>query len=164
MFIPEISGNLTVEKKDQLLQLLKEIETGLDFTLNLKPLERRTINKMGDRSKPFVDKALEIVSQNSELIPEYLDKDEFRKYYDLSQYLFSLLILMAKLTEKIEDTMFVAGAQAVDWSLKLYEYLKIASRGGVPGTDQLVAELAKRYQYRANKGGSVEKKDEPASS
>ncbi len=47
MILPEISGRLTEEQMGRLMGQLKEIEGCLDFSVNLKPIERRTKRKQG---------------------------------------------------------------------------------------------------------------------
>jgi hypothetical protein len=162
MILPEILGRLTEEQVGKLMGQLKEIEGCLDFSVNLKPIERKTIHKLGDRARPFVHKAMEIASGNPDLVPHYLSTEELQRDYELAQNLFSLLSQLMKIKEKMEDTWIVAGARVLDWSRKFYKYLKDAAKAGVPGTDNFVGELSGMYHRRPQKKNKTETENSPA--
>ncbi len=151
MILPEISEELTDEQMTQLGQSLTGMEAILAFPINLTPRQRRSLQTMGDRSLPFVERTVEIASKNPDLVPEYLNLDRLNRYFELSTELFSVLSKLTRLREKAEDAHYVAGAQALDWSRKFYLYLKSAAKAGVPGTDNYVQELSRRYKPRKRK-------------
>jgi hypothetical protein len=151
MMLLEISEDLTDEQMAQLGQSLADVEAILAFPINLTPRERKSLQTMGDRSLPFVEKTVEIASANPDLVPEYLKVDRLNRYFELSNELFSVLSKLSRLREKAEDARYVAGAQSLAWARKFYRYLKVASVSGVPGTDAFVQELSKRYHQKPRK-------------
>ncbi|MBS4033677.1 MAG: hypothetical protein KGZ85_04360 [Ignavibacterium sp.] len=141
-----ISAELKEETKQEILSFLNQITERLPFLINLTPEERQTIPKMGDKTYAFVDKALELATQNPNLVPPYLDVEELKRDFTLASMLRPIVSALNSLTEKLNDTQMAVGSEAYVSALSFYNSSKSAAKSNVPGTDAIVSELAKRFE------------------
>jgi hypothetical protein len=74
-----ISATISQEDRDAIAQAVATIKQRLPFLIDLVGDERSNMPKMGDKSRAFVSKALEVASQNSDFLPRSFDVDEMRK-------------------------------------------------------------------------------------
>lgn len=118
---------------------------------NLTGQDRKEMNKLGEKSFAFVEKALEYASTNPTLVPSYLDLPEATKDLKLFQDLNSILKLISTLNRAVEDTMMVAGSEAYDAALIFYGSVKGAGRVNVPGSQSVFEDLQKRYIAKSKK-------------
>ena len=68
-----ISATLARKEKDAVLQAIATIKEKLPFLIDLSAEERKALPKMGDKSRAFVGKALEVATQNPEFLPRSFD-------------------------------------------------------------------------------------------
>ncbi|MHB9140473.1 MAG: hypothetical protein ACYC25_01180 [Paludibacter sp.] len=115
---------------------------------NLTGQDRLELRKLGDKSLPFVEKALEYASTNPTLVPSYLDLVEAKKDLKLTQDLSNVLKQVTTLQRAIEDTTMVVGSEAYDAALVFYNSVKGASRVNVPGSEAVYNDLQKRFAAR----------------
>jgi hypothetical protein len=60
-----INAALSAEDKSDIMVAINTIKQKLPFLIDLSPDERRAMLKLGDKSLAFVNKALEVATQNS---------------------------------------------------------------------------------------------------
>ncbi|HRZ96429.1 MAG TPA: hypothetical protein P5084_02655 [Paludibacter sp.] len=118
---------------------------------NLTPSDRLEINKMGDKTLAFVQKALEYAENNPSLVPVYLDITEAKKDFALSRDLNNILKQVSTLQRAIEDTMMVSGSEAYNAALVFYNSVKGASRVNVPGSEAVYNDLHQRFAVKLKK-------------
>ncbi|MCR4416116.1 MAG: hypothetical protein NUV92_00015 [Ignavibacteria bacterium] len=140
-----ISYELKDNEKNEIIELINQINQKLPFLINLTPEERMELPKMGDKTIPFVEKALELSNLNPNLVPPYINLDELRKDLELSKSLREILNLVGQLYEKLSDTYTAVGSEAYVSALAFYNSAKSAAKSNVPGTDVIVNELGKRF-------------------
>jgi hypothetical protein len=116
---------------------------------NLTGQDRLELRKLGDKTMPFVEKALEYASTNPTLVPSYLDLSEANKDLKLTQDLSSILKQISTLNRAVEDTLMVAGSEAYDAALVFYNSVKGASRVNVPGSEAVYNDLQKRFAVKS---------------
>jgi hypothetical protein len=146
MSYDNISSEVPKEKLDQFKQNVKEMDEAMPFTINLTPAQRRSLPIMGDKTVAFVEKSLEFANNNQQFVPPYLKLNEFSKDLVLSKDLKSLMNILVPFTEKIMDTYYAAGAEALNAALTFYNSVKQASKAKIPGSDEIARELQKRYK------------------
>ena len=61
--------------------------------------------KMGDKSRTFVQKTMELVKQNQDFLPRSFDVEEMQKDVDLFNDLYPILLSLQQLNELVEDTL-----------------------------------------------------------
>lgn len=145
-----ISTEISAAIAADIIEKLNAVNTALGSILlfNLTGQDRLELRKLGDKSLPFVEKALEYASNNSALVPTYLDLVEAKKDLKLTQDLSNILKQVSTLNRAIEDTLMVAGSEAYDAALVFYNSVKGASRVNVPGSEAVYNDLQKRFAAR----------------
>jgi len=133
---------------DAIQQAITTIKTQLPFLLKLSPDEKRIYARMGDKSLPFVDKALGYAETNPHLVPPYLQVVEFKKDMELVKSLTKIQQPLKSLMEAIDDTMIVAGNESYSAALVFYNSAKRAADAGVQGTQSIVNDLKQRFPGR----------------
>ena len=139
---------------ERVIEKVREIGWCLPVLIQLGAEERRSGVRLGDKSVAFVEKALQIAKERSDIMPSYIDVEEMERDLELYRNLGLLLREVASLYEAIEDTRMAAGGDAYSTALLVYGVLKQASQSGVPGTDVLVEELAMRFPGRGRRQGT----------
>ena len=151
-----ISAQINDETVNQVINLVQEIDKLLPFAINLSAEDMKTIVAMGDKSFPFVDKSLELAQQNPEFVPKFMDVEEFTRDLALSKQMRKIMNVMMPLSEKIRDTYYAVGSEAFFQARLFYGSTKTAAKADVPGTDDIVKELGKRYKPIGRKKNEVE--------
>ncbi len=147
----KISKGLSVKQFERLSAEIKRLDKEFDFSVTLSPTERRNIPKMGDKTLPFVDKALNYATQFPNMTPPFLDMKQFRENYKLANQMHILLMEISQVVEKISDTYYAAGAEAFLAARQIYGYIKYASNSGETPAGAIVEDLKKRYKKRPRK-------------
>lgn len=141
-----ISASLTPEDKQAVMAAIATLREKLPFLTDISPEERRSLPKMGDKSRAFVQKALEIAQQNEGILPRAFDLAEMRKDVALAADLYAILLAIAQLHELVDDTYLVVGSEAYAGALLIYNAAKINNVGGL---DDALDELGKRFARKA---------------
>jgi len=141
-----ISFELTPEKATQIgdaLALLRS--TLLPILVTLTTTERQEMARMGDKTFPFVVKALEYCKQEPQLYANFVDVSEFDK--DVTGYatLRGLYTQLEVITSALDDSLMLSGSEAYNAALVAYSILKNAARTHQPGAKEKVVELANRF-------------------
>jgi len=114
--------------------------------------ERKALPKMGDKSRAFVSKALEIATQNPDFLPRSFDLEELRKDVLLFEALYPLLLSMTQMQELLDDTCLAVGSEAYAAALQVYGYAKAS--GNIGGLDAVVSEMGQRFARKPRKAKS----------
>jgi len=152
MSTTRISATLTSTEKDAVLQAISTIKEKLSFLVDLSSDDRKTLPKMGDKSRAFVSKALEVAAQNPEFLPRSFDLDEMRKDVQLFEALYPVLLSLTQLQELVDDTTLAVGSEAYAAALQVYNYAKASGQG--TGLDAMVVEMGQRFARKAGKAKS----------
>jgi hypothetical protein len=75
-----VSATLSPSDRDEVLVAIATIKAKLPFLLSLTPEESKSLPRLGDKSRAFTVKALEIALQHSEFLPRMFDVEEFRLF------------------------------------------------------------------------------------
>ena len=148
-----ISAKLSNTDQTAVLEAINTIRQKLPFLLDLTPEERRSLPRMGDKSRAFVTQALIIAEQNEDILPRSFDVGEMRKDVELVQALEPILPALAQLQELIEDTYIAVGSEAYAVTLAVYQYAKASGKGAA--LDKLLDALGQRFARKS--GGNKPK-------
>lgn len=154
MPIAPISASLSAADRFAVMDAVATIKEKLPFLVDLSTADRKTLPKMGDKSRAFVSKALEVASQNPEFLPRSFDIEELRKDVQLFESLYPLLLMMTQLQELLDDTCLAVGSEAYAAALQVYTYAKAS--GNVAGLDALVGEMGQRFARKPRKPKAAE--------
>ncbi|MDR2499831.1 MAG: hypothetical protein LBD37_01965 [Treponema sp.] len=80
------------------------------YLIALTPEERQKMPKMGEKSLEFVEKAHDFALQNPNLVPPYLDMDEFGKDFSEAHGLWTVHNAVRQLDEGLADTEMAVGS------------------------------------------------------
>ena len=149
MSTTKISAALAQTDKDALLQAIATIKEKLPFLVDLSSEERKALPKMGDKSRAFVSKALEVAAQNPEFLPRSFDLEEMRKDVQLFEALYPVLLSLTQLQELVDETTLAVGSEAYAAALQVYNYAKASGQG--TGLDTMVEEMGQRFARRNRK-------------
>lgn len=143
-----VSAVLTTQDVADINTALDSISAKLPFLIDLSPEELKALPRLGDKSVAFVNKALELVMQNSDFLPRSFNVDEFKKDVDLFNQLYSFLQKIRMFVEKLEDTYAQTGSEAYSSALVIYASAKRA-RGDLSGLDSILDDLGRRFVQKA---------------
>ncbi|MBW4580851.1 MAG: hypothetical protein KME42_14895 [Tildeniella nuda ZEHNDER 1965/U140] len=144
-----ISAALTATDRAAVMNAITTIKETLPFLIDLSVDERKALPKMGDKSRAFVSKALEVATQNPDFLPRSFDLDEMRKDVQLFEAMYPIVVAMAQLQELLDDTYVTVGSEAYAAALQVYTYAKASGQGA--GLDSVVDELGQRFARKAKK-------------
>ncbi|MFB2769729.1 hypothetical protein ACE1AT_10635 [Pelatocladus sp. BLCC-F211] len=147
-----ISSTLSQTDRDALLKAIATIKEKLPFLIDLSAEERKALPKMGDKSRAFVSKALEVATQNPEFLPRSFDLEEMRKDVQLFEALYPLLLSLTQLQELVDNTCLAVGSEAYAAALQVYSYAKTSGQGS--GLNAVVDQMGQRFARQSRKSKS----------
>ena len=122
---------------------LKTLEDRLASLIDLTPVQRRTLVKMGDKSEAFARKAVEVLNNNPNVLPGNFDLAELRRDLAGFDQLRSRLMRVARIHERMADSQLALGSDVMSATLEGYAFLKVAGQG--EGLDAARKALAVRF-------------------
>ena len=141
---------VTPENKENIFQALKSIKEGMTYLIKLSEDDRKSIQKIDDGRKPFVQKSLEHALKNMDLDPGSELLKEAGKDIDLYSFLASVENELHQMLEMVTDTKQVAGSEAYEVARFIYMKAKMNVKMGIPGSQAIVDELCKLYKVNYN--------------
>lgn len=123
-----VSATLSAEDQQAVLAAINTIKQKLPFLVNLTADQRQSLPKMGDQSVAFVNKALEVATQNPDLLPRNFVIDEMSKDVALFNALQPIVVALTQLVEFVNDTATEVGSEAYTAGLAVYLYAQAAGK------------------------------------
>lgn len=140
---------------DTVTQKLQECKSALaPFLQGLTVDERSSLFKMGDKTVTTVQKTKSYVETNPEFVPAYMDKAEFLKDEAVVTSLNPLTNLASQLTSDLNDTIMLAGSEALQASMLYYGQVKEAQSKGIVTAKPIYEDLSQRFAKRSRKGNA----------
>lgn len=136
--------------KEAIAVLQAKLEPNL---ISLIVEERKNLNKMGEVSRPFVEKVMEYVEINPEFKSPYNNVEEMNKDWTLINQLGSVFNILNQICSNLDDTLLEAGAEVLDQANKYYGSVQIAAKDGMPNSKKVYEDLAVRYERRSKRRG-----------
>ncbi|MCY7320900.1 MAG: hypothetical protein LH660_03640 [Phormidesmis sp. CAN_BIN36] len=145
----QISASLTQADREAVLAAVATIKEKLPFLLDLTAEERRSLPKMGDKSRAFVGKALEVAKQNPDFLPRSFDLDEMKRDVELFESLYPIFLALTQLQDLVDDRVVGVGSDAYAAALLVYNFAKASGKGS--GLDAVADEMSKRFARKSRK-------------
>ena len=142
-----IIGELPVDQQKVLLQTITDIQSKLPFLLDLTTADRRSLPKLGDKSRAFIDHGLVLASQNPGILPRNFDLDQYNQEVTLVRQLEPIVLAMRQLMKRLEDTFMAVGSDAYSQTLVVYQVAKLADKNGL--LDEHLDSLAQRFARKS---------------
>lgn len=140
-----LSAEVTAANKTVILTKLTEIDTILDFLINLTKDERIKLPKLGATSLAFDEQCASYMATAPNLIPPFVDPAEVTKDRNLRLVLADLLRETRKLCEKLDDSLLLVGSEIWMADLSFYQTVRQAAKRDVPGADTIYDDLKERF-------------------
>jgi hypothetical protein len=142
-----ISLTLTAADHAAIADALSTLESKLSGLISLSTDERRSLNKMGEKSETFCRRTLVAMSDNAGLIPADVDVAEAQR--DLAQLdaLRPHIARLTKLLGRAEDSEMALGSDVMVTALEGYALLKVLGKGS--GLDALRKDMSARFVRKA---------------
>lgn len=144
-----VSATLSPEDRDAVIAWIANIREKLHFTIDVAPKLKRTMPKMGDKSRAFVQKALDVAVQHPDFLPRSFDIDEMKRDIDLFEIVYPLAMALSQLQADVDDTLAAIGSDAYSAALQVYRHAK--AHGDGSGLDTLVEEMGQRFDRPVRK-------------
>ena len=144
-----ISAQLSQADRDAVMAAIATIKAKLPFLIDLSAEERKALPKMGDKSRAFVSKAMEVATQNPDFLPRAFDLAELQKDVQLFEALYPVLMSLTQLHDLVDDTCLAVGSEAYAAALQVYTYAKASGQG--TGLETAVEELGLRFARKTRK-------------
>ena len=106
-----VSATLLTADREAVMTALGVIRERLPFLIDLTTAERVILPKLGDKTQPFVKKAVDIARQHPELLPAGF-LEEMRKDAQLLASLSPIRLAIDLLQKQINDPVVQVGAEA----------------------------------------------------
>ena len=113
--------------------------------VNIGADEKRALTKMGSKSVDFVSKTLTYSNTNPQFKPAFVDLDNFSHDVTAFGLLRSLQQPVSQLADMLDDSMAVAGSDAMNAALAYYQSVKTANKLNVPGAATISDDLSTRF-------------------
>ncbi|NJK59693.1 MAG: hypothetical protein HC918_04785 [Oscillatoriales cyanobacterium SM2_1_8] len=147
-----LSAELTAADLAAIRAALATIQEKLPFLIDLTPEESKTLARMGDKSRAFVAKALEVAESNPEILPGFFEVSEMRQDLTLYEALYPVAMQLAQLSELVNDTIALAGSEALTSARLVYKFAKASNVGA--GLEPLIADMGKRFRGQGKQKGT----------
>lgn len=134
---------LTEAQRTAIDTSLASIGNELSFLVSLDARERQALSKMGQKTRAFVEDAIELGIRNPGMLPRSLDPDEMRGRLDLVDQLREIQGAIQQLEDRIGDTLMLAGSELYEEARLIYQLTK--TRAKAPGLDAAVQSLSQRF-------------------
>ena len=142
-----VSATLSEADRKAVLDAIETIRTKLSFLIDLTPEQRRSLPKMGDKSRAFVAKALAIAQHNSDFLPRSFSVEEFERDVALAEALLPVMVSLTRLQEQVTDTYTEVGSEAYSASLVVYQYGRNSGDG--QSLEGLLDDMGQRFARKS---------------
>ncbi len=155
-----ISIDIPAQVTAEVLNKFREIEALLKpYAVVVADEEKNSLLKLGDKTLPFVNKAVAYTETATEYSPSYPDTAEFRRDNQALQALDQMYQPAVQVLRMIEDTRVLAGNDAYSAALIYYNAVKQASLNGVAKAKVIYEDLAQRFPGRPRKTAETVKSE-----
>jgi hypothetical protein len=152
------AGGLTAEIANLIVTLVNEADEVFDeFGATLSAAERARLIGAGFKNLGFVRNAYLLATQNSALVPGYLDMAAFARSMEYLERKQGIMLRLDQFGKKVSDGILLDSDMAVHYALEFYNFNKEAAKQKVAGAESVYNKL-KTY-FKRTKQQSAEPTD-----
>ena len=129
-------------------QAFRSIKEQMPFLTKLSEGERKSISKMDDGRRPFVEKSFELAALNPVLDPGAGMIDAGKRDLNLFLALTTIKNELEQLLEMVTDTRQIVGAEAYETARFIYMKAQMAVKMKEPGSQTILDELGKLFRHQ----------------
>jgi hypothetical protein len=143
-----VSGSLSSEDVQAILDQIIKLQQQMAFLINLSPDEKHSMPKFGEKSRTFVATAVTVATQNPDMLTRGFNMEALKNNASLLEALYPIRLALDHLTGMVDDTYFAAGCDAYNSARQVYSLAKSAhlNTGGFEGALQ---DLSRRFARHA---------------
>lgn len=142
-----VSAELSEADRQAVLAAIETIRQKLPFLIDLSPEQRRSLPKMGDKSRAFVGKALAVAQNNSNFLPRSFSVEEMARDVGLTEALQPIMVSLTRLQEQVQDTYIEVGSEAYTAALVVYQYGRTSGDG--ESLETLLDDMSQRFARKS---------------
>ena len=117
----------------------------------LSSQDKKEMAKMGDKSFALVHKALEYCLKVPDLVPPYLDVEAYQQDVEAVTLLRGYSQDLEGVVAPLDDTLTLAGAEALNATLMYYNSSRQAAKANIPNAANVYNDLSARFPGVARK-------------
>jgi hypothetical protein len=154
--ISTLQSNPTLSQADTdaIMTAITTIRQKLPFLTDLTSDERKTLSKLGDKSHGFLQKAVDVATQNPEILPASHPLEVVTDTAQTFQGLSAIKLALQQLYQQVNDTTIKAGSDAFAMARTIYAATKspIAGAHLASATDSLSKRFVRKARTAAATG------------
>lgn len=127
-------------------QHFSDLRSLFPFLMGLATGEKATRTGIQVDNKQWVLDCLNEMEQDSSFLPSFLRPNLVKNDIELFEQLEVLRVETMDFLDRLNDTQFLAGAEAYSVCLIYYQILETAARAGIAGADERYNRLKGRFQ------------------
>ena len=128
------------------LQAIKDAKAGMPFLVKLSKDDRKSLQKMDDGRKPFVQKSIDYAMGNKDLDPGSSLLKGAPNDVELYSFLATVENELRQLLEMVVDTKMLVGSEAYEVGRFIYMKAKMNVEMKIPGSQAIVDDLSKLFK------------------
>jgi hypothetical protein len=153
-------GNISYNRIDTVISeaSITSIKTNLQHILTLLPdcsltaNEKKSFRGMDADNKVFTEDCINLLRSNgAETMPSYIKVDNLIADLQLFEQLDILKLMLNQIMSQVNDAQRLAGKEAYDIALKVYELYETAAKSGVPGSQTSFDKLNQRFKTNSGR-------------
>ena len=145
MSYENISVNVTAQDVADVKQAIATINAKLSWLVTLTTEEVKGLTKLGPKSLDFVQDAKMAFDSFPSIIPPSFNVNEFRKDTTAFQALTEIKVVLDSLHEKVQNTYYAVGSEAMVQALEVYAYVQ-TGKDRTPGLNTLADKMKERFK------------------
>lgn len=106
---------------------LKSLRKKMPFLIRLSPQERLVVPNPGEQRLGRMQRALEVVTQNGELLPKTFDLERFRQDVAVTQAFSRCLTQLMQLASDVRDTLRTVATEPLKATNEVYAHVRAVS-------------------------------------
>ncbi len=147
-----ISESIPAAVLAEATQKLNEVRAALaPYLKALTVDERRDLPKMSNKTFSFVSKSTEYCQSYPQFVPGFLDTAELNRDFTTTLALRPILEACTALQSDVDDTVMLAGSEALMQCLVFYGTVKTAAKAGEASAKPIYEDLSARFPGRRKK-------------
>ena len=151
---------LPKNEQQEIVESVRALEKLLEFTEGLSPQERQSLPKVNTRNMIKVDGAMQVVIHAEDVLPGYVDPDEFKRTYSYFKFFQNLETAVGKVFERVSDSRMIYGNHLLKQSGFINRVHRDAIASGKPGMTTVFGPVHQSYAIGAGRGRGPEIEEE----
>jgi hypothetical protein len=151
-----VTGTLSDANKAAIIADINSIRTKMPFLVNLSEGERKSLPKMGDNSRAYVQKGHEFAAQNTDKLGADFGMTDYTADYNLDAQLQEVETAFDQLREDFDDTVMALRSDLMVRSNFAYALMKVLGKSS-GAFDDMRKDMGQRFKAQGAKKASAPK-------